>query len=62
MLNEPLSSTDAKRLIRDILESGRVRWTRHVEEKMQRGDLTIVDCENVLRAGTMEPAEFEMGT
>ena len=59
---EPLSPPDARRLIREILAGGEVVSSRHANEEMAKVDLVIVDCINVLRAGIVEPGEWERGT
>jgi hypothetical protein len=56
-----LTPLDAKRLIRVILDSGTVNWSGHVIKRMQEHRLTSVDCTNVLRAGVVEPGEWENG-
>lgn len=61
-MNEPLSPLDAKRLIREILAGGEVVSSRHASVEMEKDDLTMVDCVNVLRGGIVEPAEWENGT
>lgn len=60
-MDEPLASDAAKRLIRDILKGGRFTYSRHAKEEMLDDDLTTVDCENVLRGGTVRAGEFENG-
>lgn len=61
-LNEPLGKQSAKRLIRDILQNGTVRWSRHALDGMKTRKLTTVDCINVLRAGVVQSPELERGT
>ena len=61
-MQEPLAPDDAKRLIREILASGDVRFSRHATEEMASDDLEALDCINVLRGGFVEPAEFENGS
>jgi hypothetical protein len=61
-MQEPLSPLEAKRLIRKILADGDVVSSRHASEEMGKDDLTMVDCVNVLRAGIVEPAEWERGS
>ena len=61
-MNEPLSPPKAKKLIRDILASGAVSFSGHALKEMAQDKLTTQDCENVLRAGVVEPAEYENGT
>ena len=62
MLVEPLSPPDARRLIREILQSGSVVLSRHAAEEMAKDNLTMVDVTNVLRGGLVDPAEFEKGS
>lgn len=61
VLEEPLEPERARRLIRGILEDGRVTFPGHSLEALADDDLSTVDSVNVLRAGTVEPAEFEKG-
>ena len=61
-MDEPLAPEAAKRLIRDILQNGRLIYSKHAKEEMLEDDLTIVDCENVLRGGVVQPGEYENGT
>jgi hypothetical protein len=58
----PLETGTARRLIRQILEAGTVAPSQHALEEMTKDDLSLVDCVNVLRAGVVEPPEFEKGT
>ena len=61
-LSEPLAPATARMLIRSILESGSVGFTKHAREEMANDSLTEIDVVNVLRGGTVEPAELERGT
>ena len=61
-MDEPLAPGAAKRLIRDILQSGRFIYSKHAKDEMLNDDLTTVDCENVLRGGVVRPGEYENGT
>ena len=61
-LREPLRPDDAKQLIRSILQSGRFTYSKHTKEEMLEDDMTTVDCENVLRAGVVQPPDFEKGS
>ena len=60
--DEPLDEIAARRLIRNIIERGTVRWTAHALQRLPARDLTTVDCVNVLRAGVVHPPELENGT
>lgn len=42
-LREPLDSPSAKKLIREILQSGEVSWSKHALDEMQKDALTTVD-------------------
>lgn len=61
-MDEPHAPKAAKTLIRQILQAGRFTYSKHSKEEMLADDLTIVDCENVLRAGVVRPGEYEHGT
>ena len=59
---DPISTNDAKRGIRRILNGGRIVWTQHARDEMANDDLTTVDCVNVLRGGVVQPPDFIRGT
>ena len=59
---EPFDPSEAKKRIRSILDTGVVVPSGHALEEMEKDDLTLVDCTNVLRGGWVEPAEWERGT
>lgn len=61
-MNEPLSPDAAKKLVRQILQTGGFTFTKHSREEMLADGLTTVDCENVLRGGVLRPGEYERGT
>jgi len=61
-VEEPLSPTVAKRLIREGLGSGEVRFTRHALEEMKKDGLEEIDCVNVLRGGAVGPGELANGS
>jgi len=61
-LNEPLGPAPARALIRQILKSGRFAYSKHAKEEMLADRLSTVDCENVLRGGVVQPAEYERGS
>jgi hypothetical protein len=52
----------ARKLLREILAAGRLWYSGHAKAEMARDTLTTVDLENVLRAGVVEPCEFEHGS
>ncbi len=60
--NEPFGENTAKRLIKDCIACGQVNWTDHAIKRCLERGLTTVDCVNALRAGTVDPAEWEAGT
>ena len=51
---EPLKPANAKRVMRAILETGRVSFSKHALEEMADDELTTVDCVNVLRGGVVQ--------
>jgi hypothetical protein len=59
VFKEPLGPERARRLIRGILENGQVTFSGHSLEALADDDLSTVDAVNVLRAGTVDPADFE---
>ena len=61
-MDEPLAPEAAKRLILEILKTGRFTYSKHAKEEMLADDLTTVDCENVLRGGGVRAGEYEHGT
>ena len=58
----PVPPIHAKRLIRDILQRGVFSYSRHAKDEMLKDAMTTLDCENVLRAGVVQPPELERGT
>ncbi|MBZ4419819.1 DUF4258 domain-containing protein [Myxococcus sp. RHSTA-1-4] len=57
--SKPLPQNVARKLISTILTNGRVGYSRHAREEMEKDDLTEVDVTNVLRGGRIfEPAEM----
>lgn len=61
MLDEPVKPDRARRLIREILEGGQVAFSGHALDALADDELSTVDAVNVLRAGIVDPAEFEKG-
>jgi hypothetical protein len=56
---KPLTTTAARKRISAILRGGRVGYSRHAREEMEKDDLTELDVTNVLRGGHLtEPAEM----
>ncbi|MCY4120592.1 MAG: DUF4258 domain-containing protein [Acidobacteria bacterium] len=60
--NEPFGEQTAKRLIRQCITDGLVIWTNHALQRCSERGLTTVDCVNALKAGAVDPAEWENGT
>ena len=60
--SEPFGEHTAKRLIKECMTRGSVRWTDHVLERCSERGLTTVDWVNALKSGTIDPAEWENGT
>lgn len=61
----PLRATDAKKLIRRLLEEGRFVSPgsgSHARREMETDGLTDVDAVNVLRGGVVREAEWENGS
>ena len=61
-LPEPLGPDAAKRLLREILATGRVMFSNHALDEMEQEAIAQTDVIRVLRSGTVEPAEFERGS
>lgn len=61
-MNEPLSPSDAKRLLVSIITDGVVTFSKHADVEMAADGLNDQDALNVLRGGVVEPAEMEKGT
>lgn len=59
MEGEPLDEGQVRQLARAGLDNGKVVFSRHAQQEMAKDSITVVDCRNVLRAGIVEPAEFE---
>ena len=59
---ERRSPPKAKELIAKILRSGVVHYSKpHALDMLKKRKITMMDCENVLRRGIVEEAEFENG-
>ena len=57
-----LDTGTARKLLRDVLASGFLRFSGHAKQEMATDHLTTQDALNVLRAGVVEPSEFENGS
>ncbi len=60
-MNQPLSAADARKLAKEILETGSVVFTSHAEQEMAKDHLAAIDVNNVLRGGAYSEAEWENG-
>ncbi len=58
-LIEPIKPEEAKRLILEVLKSGRFTYSRHARDEITKDNMTMLDCENVLRGGVVRPGEYE---
>jgi hypothetical protein len=61
----PLRATDARKLIRRLLDEGKFiapGARSHARKEMEKDGLTDVDAVNVLRGGSVREAEFENGS
>ena len=60
-MKQPLRAVEAKRLAKAILETGRVSYSEHAQARLKKHRMTTTDCENVLRGGAYQEAEWENG-
>lgn len=58
----PLKPAEARQLITEILSSGQLMFSRHAREEMANDRMVEQDAINVLRAGSVDPAEMERGS
>ncbi|TMQ11495.1 MAG: DUF4258 domain-containing protein [Deltaproteobacteria bacterium] len=58
-MDQPLLAAVARRLARQIIETGSVGFTRHAETEMAKDQLASLDVINVLRGGVYAEAEWE---
>lgn len=65
-MKSPLSTADAKKLLKKILDSGEVTYSQpHALQRLSERSISMIDCENVLRAGKIEPdgvSRFKVST
>ena len=54
-------ATEAKKRIRKVIEEGEVIYSDHALKEMKKDRLTTHDCLCVLRAGIVDPPEWEKG-
>ncbi|MGK2905334.1 MAG: DUF4258 domain-containing protein [Desulfuromonadales bacterium] len=61
-MNQPIRATEARKLLRRILINGVVTYSQpHAIDRLKERALSTLDCENVLRAGVVEKAEWNDG-
>ncbi len=61
-MNEHRSGPEAEKLIREIVRTGTVIYAHpHALDRMEKRNMTTVDCENILRHGRAQEAEWENG-
>jgi len=59
---KPLDPKDAKQRIKKIIKEGRVIYSRpHALDRLKERNLSMVDCENVLRGGSVSKPYQEGG-
>lgn len=56
------TASEARKLIREILENGETLFTTHAYEEMYKDRLSEGDLLNVLRGGIVDEAEWEHGS
>ena len=62
-MNQPIRATEARKLLRRILNVGIVTYAQpHAIDRLKERELSTLDCENVIRAGVVEEAEWSDGT
>ena len=54
-------AVEAKKAIRRIYDEGEVKFIQHAMDEMAKDRLTTADCLSVLRAGVVDPPEWEHG-
>ena len=57
-----VDAAKARKLLREILASGILTYSGHAKKEMAKDRLTTQELVNVLRAGLVEPSEFERGS
>lgn len=60
--DEPLTPSEAKRVILQALASGDVRFTSHALEEMAKDGITQLEALGILRSGVVEPGELVRST
>ncbi len=55
----PIKATEARKLLRRILKGGIITYAQpHAIDRLKERALSTLDCENVMRAGVVEEAEW----
>ena len=62
LTNEPLTQAEARKLMREIVATGTVSFSQHAIDELTKDKLTQADAVNAIKAGAVEPAEFERGS
>lgn len=61
-MNQPIRAAEARKLLRRILNTGLVTYSQpHAVERLKQRSLTTLDCENVMRGGVVDEAEWSDG-
>ena len=61
-MNQPFRAIEARKLLRRILNNGVVTYAQpHAIDMIKDRKLSLLDCENVIRAGALQEAEWENG-
>ena len=61
-VEEALDPVTARKLLSHILANGQVLFSKHAKDEMTKDNLKEDDVKNVLRAGQIDPAEWENGS
>jgi hypothetical protein len=59
IVDEPLDNAKAKKLVREILTTGTLSFSRHAYVEMAKDGMLEIDVKNTLRAGQCVVSEFE---
>ena len=60
-VDQPLRAVAARKLAKEIVETGSVGFFSHAEDEMAKDKLDATDVTNVLRGGAYSEAEWENG-
>jgi hypothetical protein len=60
-LDQPLEPMQAHKLMRRILAEGTYELSAHAEKELAKDRMNNIDAVNVIRAGVVEPPEWENG-